>query len=241
MTTPRSMDGTPFEQFERLLFKTMSLLPLTYLSGLRRLLKREASSILDVGCGKGESFTAIVDQRQKHYTVGIDLFLPYLKIAKAKETHDDYLRCDVQSLPFRKNGIDTVICLEVIEHLEKKRALASIKAFEGVARFQAILSTPTGFYRQGEYDGNPLQAHKSHWIPSELKNLGYKVRGNGLRPLYINERMLVREHGLRGLGILARPLTYVAFMVSYMVRPLVYFCPSLGDHMICVKSKLDKQ
>jgi len=228
----------PFKRLERLLFKTVPLLPLTYWSILRHRLEKGDSNMLDVGCGKGR-ILAIINQRKKRYAVGIDLFLPYLKMAKAKRTHDDHLRCDAQFLPFRKNSFDTVICLEVIEHLEKKRALACLKAIEDIARFQVVLTTPVGFYPQGEYDGNPLQTHKSHWAPSELTNLGYKVRGNGLRPLYIDERMIIREHGLRGSGFLAKPLVYVAFLVSYMLRPLIYFCPSLGDHMICVKNKLD--
>lgn len=224
-----------FKKLDRFMFWVTLHLPLTYMNILWRLLDKRGTSILDVGCGRG-NFMKITNRRRKYYSVGVDLFLPYLKEDKARKIYDEYILCDVRFLPFRKNSFDIVLCLEVVEHLRKNQ-WSILNEVEDIARMQVIVTTPVSFHHQDEYDGNPLQTHKSAWTPMEFCNLGYSVRGHGLRSIYLDEKMIIREYGLRGLGILARPMQYVAFLVSYMLRPIVYFFPTLGDHMICVKSK----
>lgn len=78
-------------------------------------------------------------------------------------------------------AFDVVLCFQVIEHLSEEKGLVLIKNLEGLARRQVIVTTIVGFLPQGEYDDNLLQEHKSSWMSGELRNLGYKIIGQGLR------------------------------------------------------------
>jgi len=54
--------------------------------------------------------------------------------------------CDVRKLPFKQKSFDTVLCMEVIEHLEKEEAIRLIEDMEKIARKKIIITTPVGFW-----------------------------------------------------------------------------------------------
>lgn len=203
-----------------------SYLPLSYMDIVWRSLHKSGGSILDVGCGREQPMENI-NKRKKSFAVGIDLYKPYIKECKRRSTHSDYVVADIRFFPFRKKSIDIVLCLQVIEHLSKGDGLKLVKNTEEIARKKVIISTPASFFRQDEYDDNPLQMHKSSWEPAEFRALGYKVRGQGLRLVY----------GEGGLAHhLPRHLKYLAFMASYLLGPLIYLVPSVAAHIICAKN-----
>ena len=68
------------------------------------------------------------------YSVGADIFAPYLKECKCLESHDDFVLCDARMLPFKTKSFDIVWCLSTIEHLEKEEGWKLIRAMEGIAR-----------------------------------------------------------------------------------------------------------
>jgi len=203
-----------------------SYLPLSYMNIVKRSLCKGAGSILDVGCGKGQ-LMEIVNRSKDFFVVGIDLYATYIKECKRRGTHSDYLVSDARFLPFRRKSFDTVLCLQVIEHLSKGDGLRLIQNAEETARKQVIISTPAGLFRQKAYDGNPLQIHKSSWVLTEFKVLGYKVKGQGL-PVVYGERGLART--------LPRFLAYPTSVLSYAFSPLTYRVPQIAAHFIAVKS-----
>lgn len=145
------------------------------------IMDQEAKSILDIGCGPGLSMKKIKARMLVKYTVGVDLFKPYLKICRSQNIHDKYLCIDVRKLPFKKKSFDVVVALQVLEHLPKKDAWKVLRTLEKIACKQVIVSTPIGEYFHPVLDGNKLQTHQSYFFPEELEKMGYKTIKAGIK------------------------------------------------------------
>jgi len=207
-------------------FKKIALgFPFTYFGVLSRIIDKKAATILDIGCGRGES-TAILNYHGNYQIVGVDGFRPYLYECKKKGFYRDLLHADVSKLPFKKKSFDIILCLQVIEHLPKEKGFELLSAMEEICKKQIIISTPVGMYGQDEYDGNPLQEHKSFWLPNDFKKLGYRVIGQGLRLLY-GEKSRVESFG---------PAAGLLSFFACFLHPLLQFFPHQAAQMICVKN-----
>ena len=140
------------------------------------ILKKELSncnSVLDIGCGPN-SRIQIADVP---YSVGVELFEPYIQKSKEKGIHNKYINADIRKVDFEPNSFDVVMCIDVLEHLTKEEGEDLIKRMEKWASKKVIIFTPNGHVLQEEYDNNPLQLHKSGWECHELEELGFKVYG----------------------------------------------------------------
>lgn len=77
---------------------------------------------------------------------------------------------------FPPKSIDTVILVDVLEHLEKTEGEKLIKLTEQIARQQIIIFTPLGFFPQSHpngldawgLNGAAQQEHKSGWYPEDF-------------------------------------------------------------------------
>ncbi len=78
--------------------------------------------------------------------VGIDIFKSYLDEAKGKGVYQELILGDVRHLPLKDKSFDVVICMEVLEHLEKVDGEKLLGELERVAKRQVLLSTPVGKY-----------------------------------------------------------------------------------------------
>lgn len=136
----------------------------------------DCESLLDVGCGKD---SPIQNFSKQIYSVGVDIFNPSLDKSKKLKIHNKYVKMNVLEIEkrFKPNSFDCVLASDLIEHLEKKDGLKLIKQMEKIAKKKVIIFTPNGFLKQGEYDKNPWQIHKSGWSTSEMQKKGYKVIG----------------------------------------------------------------
>jgi SAM-dependent methyltransferase len=191
---------------------------------------KESKNILDVGCGKGRPM-AFLNRRHRFFAVGIDIFRPYLLEAKALAAYDVLVQGDVRCFPFRSHSFDTVLLIEILEHLERAEGLALIQAVEQIARRQVLITTPVGHYEQHEYDSNPWQEHRHIWGPRELRALGYRVYGHGLRNL----------GGLSGVqSRLPRPLRPVVDFLWVAAGPLAHLRPEWAGNMVAVK-RMDRE
>jgi len=125
--------------------------------------------VLDVGCGRGIAY------RYATRIIGVDVHLPSLK--RARKVCEDVVYADARYLPFKDGSFDTVVAVEVIEHMTKRDGYRLLSQMERVSRRRIILSTPNLYlpWKQRE----ERQQHKSRWSPSDFKKLGYKVRGIG--------------------------------------------------------------
>ena len=81
-------------------------------------------------------------------------------------------------LPLMPDGsVDTVMALDVIEHMEKEEGLRLLHEAKRIARHQVVVFTPLGFFPQShapdELDrwhmhGGRWQSHRSGWEPEEF-------------------------------------------------------------------------
>lgn len=186
----------------------------------------EGKNILDVGCGWGQPMKIMQLNKHGFHVIGVDIFRPYLIEAKRNKTHNEYVLCDVRKLPFKQKSFDTVLCMEVIEHLEKEEAIRLIEDMEKIARKKIIITTPVGFWVDYGRNGNPYQIHKSGFYPEDFKSKGYNVRAFG-----INKINSFKFHHLYLQKTIRRILRII-------FSPFSYYLPRLGERMICTK-KID--
>ena len=213
-------------RLEKLTEKARPYIPFTILNTIWRSFDKQGQSILDVGCGNGWAM-AFINRQKRFYTVGVDAFKPYLTYAKEQLIHDDYVLCDIRKLPVKRKSFDIVMCLEVLEHLEKEDGRLLLEELEAIAKRQVIISSPVGrFPQHPEVGDDPYMEHKSPWQPGELRSCGYRIRGYGL-PL------VGGAHGL--LSRLPQPFSSVRRFVWILASSISYFAPELAGWMVCVK------
>jgi len=151
------------------------------------LLREEIPSLkgnlmLDIGCGKGVLGYMLKAEKHVSYSVGLDIWYPYLKFVKEHKVYDDVVLASADKLPFKALSFDLVLASEVIEHLPKMRGWIFLKEVERVCKYKIIITTPRGFWEKGFLeDSAPTQRHLSGWTDKEFKRLGYRILGVGFR------------------------------------------------------------
>lgn len=171
----------------------------------------EGPRILDVGCGFGRwGYLCMTNYWETHSpvpagrpeTVGIDGYLPNVEMAGANGCYRECIHASFPPLPFEDSSFDTVLMVELIEHLQDDRGLELIAEAKRVARRRVVISTPnfpdfrlahptiTGL--------NELDGHLSYWSRSRLRKLGFQIYGTG----WIRGSRYLRG-GLRRVGLLS--------------------------------------
>jgi SAM-dependent methyltransferase len=186
-------------------------------------LKGELAScdtVLDLGCG----YNSLIQYCNVPFSVGVELFEPYLEESKKKHIHDQYIKADIRKVEFKPKSLDAILCLEVLEHLTKEEGNELIKRMEKWAKKKIIITTPNGYLWQDGYESNPLQEHKSGWNSVELKGLGFKVRGmNGWKKL----------RAYKG-SIIYKP-AFLWARISDLTQKIAYRHPKLAFQLFAVK------
>lgn len=135
-------------------------------------------SILDIGCG---IMGNLLFYAPIYY--GCDPCEEYINVLKDKiKDKDDRIyivdkmgwQDVVQEFP--KRSVDTVLLIDVIEHLDKKTGERLLKETEQIARQQIIIFTPLDYIEQKRIDGKDAwglggadyQEHKSVWKPDDF-------------------------------------------------------------------------
>lgn len=186
-------------------------------------LKKELAgcdTVLDLGCG--------YDSPLRHcnipFTVGVEIFDPYLEESKKKVIHNQYIKADIREVEFKPKSFDAIIAIEVWEHLTKQEGYELLKKMEGWARKKVIITTPNGYLWQNGYDSNRLQEHKSGWDSVELKSLGFKVYGmNGWK----------RLRGYK--SFLKYKPAFLWGIISTLTQKVTYFYPRLAFQLFAIK------
>ena len=197
----------------------------TYVPYFVKLLKRvlklnlEGKTILDCACGHGRWGHTIRSCVQslsgdRGYVMGVDIFLPYLKIVKRYNPYDDLVQCDVRFLPFKKACIDVVIAFEILEHMKKEDGYKFIENLKKVSKQSVIISAPVGRWEQGISNNNLFQIHRSTWWPSELERLGFHT-------------LVFSRHniGLVTFAVLAERLLEIVFKRNVLNLLMLAFYP----------------
>jgi SAM-dependent methyltransferase len=188
-----------------------------------RYLRRElgkSDTVLDLGCG----YNSPLQYCDIAFSVGVELFDPYLEESRKKAIHNEYIRADIREIDFKPKSFDVVLAIEVLEHLAKDEGHELIQKMELWARKKIILTTPNCYLHQDTYDDNPLQRHLSGWSADELKKMGFKVYGvNGWR----------RLKGYKG-AIKYRP-QFLWLRISAISQWIAYYYPKMAFQLFAVK------
>lgn len=203
-------------------------LPFTYLGILRKSFGdyfniSDKVTLLDLGCGDGTIIERLKPPKNVKIT-GVDIFEPYLALAKRKKIYRRLVKADLRKFTTKKK-FDIILASHVLEHFKKAEGGNFLKKIEEMANKRVIVATPIGNLPQDEYDENPHQLHRSSWSVSEMKDLGYKVESQGLKLLWGNQNIVAK------LGI----FSYIFFLISAISSPLLRLLPNLGTYMICYK------
>jgi 2-polyprenyl-3-methyl-5-hydroxy-6-metoxy-1,4-benzoquinol methylase len=80
----------------------------------------DSDVVLDAGCGEGYIFSRLPRSVRR---VGVDLSPTALEIASSRNPDIEWIRSNVQRMPFDANTFDKVCCSEVIEHVIDPQAV----------------------------------------------------------------------------------------------------------------------
>ena len=154
---------------------------------LRQVLADE-QSVLDVGCADGRGSVLLTDR----VAYGVDIHRPSLIAAADLGRRHGLVQADIRRLPYADNSFDVVVALDVVEHLEKRQAVELLAELERGPSSAVCLLTPSGFVAQAGTPEEPWQEHRCGFTASELKTLGYRVRGVGGARLLRGDYVWVR-------------------------------------------------
>jgi SAM-dependent methyltransferase len=196
---------------------------------------KDCNSVLDLGCGPSSPLKNI-----KHikYSVGVEIFKPYLKLSKQQKIHTKYLQKNILDLDFPKNSFDAVILIEVLEHLSFKDGHKIIKLANKWAKRKIIITTPNNYFQMGQVDHNPYQKHRSGWSISNFKNLDFKVNGvSGLKFFYQPKnqvKSLINDNNYQNIRFVPRKLFYC---INAFFQIFNYYFPKFTFGLLAVKTK----
>lgn len=200
-------------------------------------LKRELAdchSVLDLGCGPD---SPIKYCENVCYSIGVEVFVPYLEESKKKKIHTEYILANITELNFESNSFDAVVLIEVLEHLPKKEGKMLLEKVENWAKKKIIITTPNGYLPQGEMSKNPYQVHRSGWTVEEMRKLGYKAYGMAgwkfLRKENTSKRM--EEENAIFLTIRFRPKIFW-MIISEFTQAFTYYFPKVAFEVFYVKT-----
>ena len=151
------------------------------------------TTVLDVGCGHG--MHALKAARRCRQVIGLDADRPALGIARRVARADGidnaaFLAADVeQPLPVRGGWADTVLCLDVLEHVyARDRLLREMRAAlrPGGTLLLAVPNRATSWKRRLERAGLFAYSDPDHKIEYTLPELEAELARNGFRILELH-------------------------------------------------------
>lgn len=131
-------------------------------------------TVLDAGCGEGYTVKYLAERNSEWKLTGVDLSGGAIQYAQDHLGDKAKFRTgSVYKLPFSDRSFDTVVCSEVLEHLdEPDRAVAELKR---VARNAVVITVPREPYFQwlnnvGQWIGvSPDPEHVNFWNKDQFQ------------------------------------------------------------------------
>lgn len=212
------------------LSKKLLYLTMAWTDPISLVIDKSAKSILDVGCGQGMPMRLLKVRMNVPYSVGVDLFKPYIKDLKTKKLHDKYVLADVRKMKFPSESFDVCFASDVLEHLKKKEAWKLLEEMEKISKKQVVVTTSLGYFYHPPVDGNPLQLHLSGYKPEEFEKRGYKTFKFGRKEILGTGGLVHR--------IKFDPLKKLIFFLNFFLFPLYLIFPNFGNYcFVAYKSK----
>lgn len=134
-----------------------------------------------------------------------DLMLPHLS-----QFYNEVFFGNVFSIYKILGSYDLILMVDVIEHLDKEKAVELLKYFIS-KNANILIATPIHFFQQELYESD-YEHHVSHWTPGDFKQLGftdYQRFNGGAVNLLSKEKIDLRGFGnsfLKKLRRIARAI-----------------------------------
>ena len=130
--------------------------------------RTQPGTVLDAGCGEGFGVDALARQEPAWRITGVDLSEEAIAYAQEHFGERGQFRTgSIYKLPFSDDSFDTVVCSEVLEHLEDP--VAAVQELKRVARAYVVITVPREPYFQwlnnvGQWLGiSPDPEHVNFW------------------------------------------------------------------------------
>lgn len=160
--------------------------------------------VLDAGCGVGNFFSALTDRVD--LGVGIDLSPVNIADARKRFTDHDNIRflhadLDEQAQALRDERFDTVVCLDVLEHIEDDATLLSRLAQIVEPGGHVLIKVPACPWLFGSVDvasdhyrryNRPMLRAIAEQAGLEVKRLRY-MNIAGVGPYFLKSRVLKKQ------------------------------------------------
>ena len=155
-------------------------------------LNKNASLMLDIGCGEGRHIFGAMENFPDINCIGIDMDEP--SIAKAVEgpeyfksisnAHVDFIKGSAYSLPFNDDSADLIVCSEVLEHLREYEE--AVKEIDRVLKPGGVLLISVPSYLpekicwllSNDYQNMPgghLRIFKKNSLAKLIKKFDYRL------------------------------------------------------------------
>ena len=124
--------------------------------------------ILDIGPGSGTYAKLYPDAKW----TGIEIYEPYVERFDLNNLYEKVIIADAREYDFGELGrFDAVVAGDVLEHMtaeDAKSLLEKLKALSSTV----IVSIPIGHFPQGEWEGNPHEAHVvDDWTDAKFREV----------------------------------------------------------------------
>jgi len=106
--------------------------------------KHNAQKVLDVGCGSGRLIAYL--RRHKYTTFGVDSAPEAVTMARRYNPRHSIHLASGLKLPFKKNSMDAVLAISVIEHIDKNKTQAFLKEIKRVLTPHGVVFLVTPNY-----------------------------------------------------------------------------------------------
>jgi SAM-dependent methyltransferase len=188
---------------------------------LRALLSRYPSGrrLLDVGCGTGGTLR---DWRDRIHCVGIDRSELALKIC-AKRGFSILARGDLNQLPFGRETFDTVLLLDVLEHLHDDAQILRNASDVCVPGGRLIISVPAFQLLWSQHD--ETFEHRRRYSARRLEAV---IRAAGLTP----ERTTYTNCLIFPIAALWRLLSYRVGLGRFTPKHDFWSLPGLANRIL---------
>lgn len=140
---------------------------------------KDCTSLLDVGCYEGKYLARIAARRPALDLWALDAHAPSLAKVPLHPSRKMLGVLPGALLPCR-SGVDAVICLDVLEHLDAADVDATLGLLRMHADVVAVVFTPLGYVPQdGEEHADPdlvsLMRHRCGVTPEQLERVGFST------------------------------------------------------------------
>lgn len=185
---------------------------------LRDALPRQAAIILDVGCGVGSNLPALRPHAQAVH--GLDISPRALKYAR-RQGFDSLTEASAEKMPYPDESVDTVICMDALEHLDDDKAVTEIvRVLKKGGTLLVTVPAFTSLWNENDDYSHHLRRYRKSELEALLTRHGLHIsKLSYWNMLFFLPVWVVARFYTRGSGAERNNLSYIP---KFLNLPLVW-------------------